>query len=97
MKSCKNCKKFNNITDKCYKFEVGIIDKTNAQYCKFYEEKRDIKEKIKCCWCEKVNKYNWCYHKKRCLTDIELKKQRTCLSFKYKKGKVRNKSYELYQ
>ena len=48
MKSCKNCKKFNNTTDKCYKFEVGIIDKTNAQYCKFYEEKRDIKEKIKC-------------------------------------------------
>lgn len=89
MKSCKNCKEFNNINQKCYHFNVGIIDKTNAQYCTFYEDKRKIKkDKIKCLWCKNVNKYRWCYHKKRCLTEEELEKERNCVAFSNRKNKI---------
>lgn len=84
MRSCKNCKKYTK--EICSKYNIRIIDKINAQYCKFYEEKRNIKQKIKCCWCKNLNKYLWCSHKKRCLNDTEIEKERTCVSF-YKKNK----------
>ena len=97
-KSCNNCK-FYRFNDRfCSAKEINIIDKMGATYCKSYDEKRKLSENnVKCNNCLNINKYSWCYEKKKCIDEIEQEKPRRCAKFKTKRNKCqiryKNKKY----
>lgn len=87
MKSCRNCQKYKLDDDVC-KLHGNIIDKTIATYCSKYSDRRHIaKGKVKCVNCSEMNKYGWCNNKRRCFTEEERFKERTCSKFKVRKPK----------
>lgn len=88
-KSCKNCKHYSNNYGYCTAKEKNIIDKMGATYCNIYDEKRKVtKELVKCKNCTNLNKYTWCYAKKKCINEDEQEKERRCISFKERRKKA---------
>lgn len=86
MKSCRNCRKYKSNLESCELYSVNIIDKTVATYCKSYKDKRNLnKNKVQCLTCSNLNKYSWCNIKKRCFSEEEQQKLRSCIKYKRKK------------
>lgn len=80
--SCKNCKHYETCSKYCYLFKQDIIDTLSASHCKNYTEKRHlVTGKVKCYRCMYLNKYLWCYKKKRCFSYDEIHTEKKCISF----------------
>lgn len=89
-RSCNNCKYYNLNYEYCSAKETNIIDKMGATYCKTYDEKRKLVEGgVKCVYCANLNRYSWCYEKKKCINEIDQEKERRCVKFKDRRKKKR--------
>jgi hypothetical protein len=81
MKSCRRCKEYDNKLKFCTLHKIQIEDVLNATYCKRYRANVKTKEKVKCVNCKNINKYNYCFSKKRCFNFEERIKERQCINF----------------
>lgn len=91
MKSCKNCKNYDLNNKYCFFYHLKIIDDVSAEVCKNYKERFKEKKNIKCLNCLNINKYGYCYIKKKCISEEEKLKKRNCKSFKIKPYRKRKK------
>ena len=88
IRSCNKCKKYNKLDKYCKEFKFNIVDTTSATYCKKYNSEVHIKKKIRCANCKNLNRYGYCYEKKRCFNEEEKYKTRQCINFRYKKHQI---------
>lgn len=80
-KTCKKCFNYNKDIKYCSKFERYIVDTLSANVCKYYKGKILELKKAKCINCKNLNKYNYCYYKKRCFDFEERIKERRCSKY----------------
>ena len=89
MKSCRNCRHYRSRIRHCTKKDLHIIDCLSGDKCSAYKEKRDLKNATAMCSkCRNLNKYSYCWKKKRCFSEEEQNEKRKCIHFKrYKRRK----------
>lgn len=46
-----------------------------------------IKKNVMCCDCKNMNRYGWCYERRRCYDEDERYKKRQCMKFVLRKPK----------
>lgn len=84
MKTCKKCIKYNKDLNYCKFYEINVLDRLSATHCSKYKDKNKKRNKVKCISCANINKYNYCYFKRKCFDYEEITKDRQCVYFKPK-------------
>lgn len=76
MKSCKFCRYYSNKSKYCQENKINIIDTTSGDKCTKYKDIRELNDdKVKCYKCKNINKYSYCYIKRRCFSEEERQKE----------------------
>lgn len=85
MKSCNHCTNYEAGTFSCGSHGLHITDKTQATYCGHYIESRQLFAGVaQCCRCSNMNRYGYCYSRKKCFSEEERKAERKCAGFRYR-------------
>ncbi len=91
MKSCKFCRYYKNESKYCRENKVNIIYTTSADKCTKYKDVRKLNgDKVKCYKCNNINKYSYCYVKRKCFSEEEQRKERKCINFQKKIRTLKN-------
>lgn len=85
VKICKDCIHYDNGI--CKKDGYKIFDMSGAKNCQYYIDKEGNTNKAQCIYCKFLNTADWCFYKRRCLSEKEKKKERYCVNFRKRGGK----------
>lgn len=84
MNDCKKCCYYSKITKRCVKFRCSVSDTAVfGMVCKKYSENKS--KEVRCVDCLNLNKYNYCFAKKKCVDKENIKNFKHCISFIKKK------------